>query len=161
MEHWREMSHQYQVTVWIKVGNQRAVTSFAKLEKRWNCFRKWKHHQFERSWAWTKWRKWKHHEFEQSWAWTKWRKWKQYRMWQHFRQNAFGNIGKNLLLCTSPVQQHISWPCLLPFSKFCCCHPTFQCLQKKKQWDSSPDLMSMVILFSPRISVSQGKSMWM
>ena len=33
-EHWREMSHQYRVTVWIKVGNQRAVTCFARLEKR-------------------------------------------------------------------------------------------------------------------------------
>ena len=51
-------------------------------------------------------------------------------MWQHFRQNAFGNIG-NLLLCTSPVRQYISRPCLLYFSKFCCCHSTFQYFHKK------------------------------
>ena len=30
---------------------------------------------------------------------------------------------------------------------------------EKKQWDSSPDIMSRMILFSSRISVSQGKSM--
>ena len=52
-------------------------------------------------------------------------------MWQHFRQKAFGNIEKIFFYAQAQSDNNISWPCLLHFSKFCCCHPTFQCLQRK------------------------------
>ena len=40
-------------------------------------------------------------------------------------------LEKSLLLCTSLVRQYSSWQCLLHLPKFCCCHPTFQSLERK------------------------------